>query len=1256
MRPCFRFPIFILLSFFAVSVHAQWTQVTSGTNATLYAVDMVNADTAYAAGVGVFLKSTNGGQSWTSVPIVNNANQPINGLTIHDMHFFNGMTGVAVGNRSGIIHTILRTIDGGAHWSTVLTQNDPGNWDGGIWQVDFINAGQGWCVGSSGKVRRTLDGGQTWTELPSITSLTYLYSVDFADAQVGYASGAFSFGGGQFLKTMDGGQTWNPISSDVFYDLDFVSPDTGFMAGQFYFFRKTDNTPNWDFLTIPDEQPVRKCMFQNGNEGYVLTEKGVRRTETGGQFWIDYAFPNNNQAQMYDFDWAPGFQKGIAVGNVGRLFRTTNGGGAGAPMAFFTTNPQQAYYCKDQVITLANPAPAGEWNSTWWVDDMVYSTANDITVSFSDYGATHTVKLLISNGITSDTFQRTLQTEQALEFPFGEVVWNTGAQMCQGGNAYVTINNPSLNRTYYFSLNNEVISQQLALNSNPITFQTPFLNADADLCVFVNEVSFCGTYFHAEDLHVTVFPFPNPNLNWTMPDYVCVNGSAPITIYNSEPGIRYWLEESNIFTRSDTLLGNGGTLTFISDPLNQSVNYQVRAANAIGCMNWIGQPIQVNIDQFYLMVDTTHLYGVEGYPIQVSNFTENLGASNWNFGAAAQPASSQAPTPVVTYSNTGTYPYLYQYQSLNACQGNLAGQFEIFEQALDLNGASCWSQRLLNAVYVNDHIMDVKVDAQGNYWVTGASFQPVGFWLTMNLFLNKYDASGVLLWSKKVNPEDPANSFDYRNTYGLSIAFDGSGNAYLSGSYSADNARIFGIDFTRPTSFFASYPQGFLLKLDADGNVIWHNSFQAINDYESCIPTSIVFHENRLHLMLKGGAWQMFQSDGNLATNAAPDAAAWYIALDENGNFIQDLPLKESFLNAVTGSWLPELVSFSTELVTFRSPRLLLAANGKLLVNGVFTGLANLDFGGVTIAPLDATFSAKNQFVAVLDPTSGQCEQAFCALSQQTPQSDFPAWQTDATGDVYFGFGATNTYPTYTPSIKIGQNVNATPPNRSYTAKFSQNGDLLWYQQHTDIWFNSFAKSDDGIWALSRFDQSVGMRSVGSNLSGVVSNGGNDLLLSHIDAEGNVTGMQHFGGSAHEQAVALVNAGATLLGIFSADDLNQYLNAPPNAYTLRVWSSDPAECPVLSTDETLETLTWEVQPNPFSDLLVCTFHIKEATSDAICRLLSTDGRIVWSKNIGRLREGDTTLELETASLPAGVYLLEITAAEGAAVRKVIKWK
>ncbi len=183
------------------TLKSQWTLVTSGTNSNLNSVEVINADTVYAGGSNVFLRSINGGQNWTAIALINTSNQPINGMTINDLHFFNSQTGIAVGVRANTIHTVLRTTDGGQHWSVVVTQNDPQGWPGGITRVDFINIMQGWCVGSSGKVRRTLDGGLNWSDLPDIANVSFLKSVDFTNAQVGYTSQEFSFGGGQLLKT-----------------------------------------------------------------------------------------------------------------------------------------------------------------------------------------------------------------------------------------------------------------------------------------------------------------------------------------------------------------------------------------------------------------------------------------------------------------------------------------------------------------------------------------------------------------------------------------------------------------------------------------------------------------------------------------------------------------------------------------------------------------------------------------------------------------------------------------------------------------------------------------------------------------------------------------------------------------------------------------------------------------------------------------------------------------------------------------------
>mgnify|MGYP000911143012 FL=1 len=211
MRSKLFFLLVIILLSIPYVLKSQWTQVVSGTASNLNAVEVINADTAYAGGSNVFLRSINGGQTWTSIALVNTSNQPINGMAINDLHFFNSQTGIAVGVRASSIHTVLRTTDGGLHWSVVLTQNDPQGWSGGITRVDFINIMQGWCVGSSGKVRRTLDGGLNWTDLPDIPNVAYLKTVDFTNAQVGYVSTEQGFGGGQLMKTANGGQSWEPL-------------------------------------------------------------------------------------------------------------------------------------------------------------------------------------------------------------------------------------------------------------------------------------------------------------------------------------------------------------------------------------------------------------------------------------------------------------------------------------------------------------------------------------------------------------------------------------------------------------------------------------------------------------------------------------------------------------------------------------------------------------------------------------------------------------------------------------------------------------------------------------------------------------------------------------------------------------------------------------------------------------------------------------------------------------------------------------
>lgn len=72
-----------------------------------------------------------------------------------------------------------------------------------FYDLDFINAQEGWLCGRDGWLLHTQNGGQTW-EWSSLGSGIHLYSIDFLDADNGWVTG----GAGRIFHTKDGGETW----------------------------------------------------------------------------------------------------------------------------------------------------------------------------------------------------------------------------------------------------------------------------------------------------------------------------------------------------------------------------------------------------------------------------------------------------------------------------------------------------------------------------------------------------------------------------------------------------------------------------------------------------------------------------------------------------------------------------------------------------------------------------------------------------------------------------------------------------------------------------------------------------------------------------------------------------------------------------------------------------------------------------------------------------------------------------------------
>lgn len=133
--------------------------------------------------------TTNGGATWTHTP----------GANIFDIHFPSDLVGYACGE-GGVMR---KTVDGGVSWSTLTSPvaNDQ-------FTVFFIDELRGW-IGGATSGARTTDGGATWTLMTNIPSFTK--AIVFTDADTGYAVGQT----GQTLRSTDGGITWENILLEI---------------------------------------------------------------------------------------------------------------------------------------------------------------------------------------------------------------------------------------------------------------------------------------------------------------------------------------------------------------------------------------------------------------------------------------------------------------------------------------------------------------------------------------------------------------------------------------------------------------------------------------------------------------------------------------------------------------------------------------------------------------------------------------------------------------------------------------------------------------------------------------------------------------------------------------------------------------------------------------------------------------------------------------------------------------------------------
>ncbi|WP_189169566.1 oxidoreductase [Pilimelia anulata] len=216
----------LALATLATPAHAggagpAWEPLTTGSDASLRGLSVVNSKVVWAGGSGgTILRTVDGGGAWQRVgPTVADAAA----LDFRDVEAVDERRAIALASGDGPESRIYRTEDGGASWTEAFRGAAGSFWD----CMTFFDADQrrGLAVADPVDGRfpliSTADGGRTWQPLPaaSLPATTAKDEAPFAftgsclvapeDGPAGTAVFATGIGASNYYRTADHGATWS---------------------------------------------------------------------------------------------------------------------------------------------------------------------------------------------------------------------------------------------------------------------------------------------------------------------------------------------------------------------------------------------------------------------------------------------------------------------------------------------------------------------------------------------------------------------------------------------------------------------------------------------------------------------------------------------------------------------------------------------------------------------------------------------------------------------------------------------------------------------------------------------------------------------------------------------------------------------------------------------------------------------------------------------------------------------------------------